>query len=44
LETLTVEVAWQSLLQYLLGSVVFATAMGLATWGLAYVVIRIFRK
>lgn len=43
-ESLTVDMVGDMLLQYILGSVVFALAMGVLTCGISYIVIRCFRK
>jgi uncharacterized protein (DUF2062 family) len=42
--TLTIETAWQSFVQYVVGSLAFATGMGLLTWGISFIFIRLFRK
>lgn len=42
--TLTLETAWQSFVQYVVGSLAFATGLGLLTWGISFIFIRLFRK
>lgn len=42
--TLTIETAWQSFVQYVVGSLAFATGMALLTWGISFIFIRLFRK
>lgn len=44
INTLSIDVAWQSFLQYLIGSIAFAIAMGLVAWIISYTFIRLFRK
>lgn len=44
IDTITFEFVKESLLQYIVGSLIFATVAGLLTWAVSYLLLTIFRK